>query len=102
MPQQSPWTVPFFLKNIENIFAIWHTKNIVKHIENLQQHSLKKIIGNNLSITDIAVNNWDLSIIGIAWDFLKLSIIVIALLQKGLSCPSLIVVMGLQSACFNG
>ena len=29
-------------------------------------------------------------------------IIVIALLQKGLSCPLLIVVVGLQFACING
>ena len=29
-------------------------KNIVKHITNLPQHLLKKIIGDNSSITDIA------------------------------------------------
>ena len=64
MPQQSPWTVLFFWKMLQNIFAIWLTKNIVKHIENLQQHLLKKIIGNNLSITDIAVKK--LRFVGIA------------------------------------
>ena len=48
-------------------------------------------IGDDLSITDIALKNWDFSIIGIAQGFLKLSIIGIAMLQKGLSCPSLAV-----------
>ena len=41
-------------------------KNFVKHIENLSQRLSEKFIGDNLSITDIALRNWDLSIIGIA------------------------------------
>ena len=46
---------------------IWlKEKNFVKHIENLPQHLSEKFIGDNLSITDIALRNWDLSIIGIA------------------------------------
>ena len=50
------------------------------------KHLSEKFIGDNLSITDIALKIWDLSVIGIAQGFLKLSIIVIALVQKGLSC----------------
>ena len=41
-------------------------KNFVNHIENLPQHLSKKFIGDNSSITNIAIRNWDLSIIGIA------------------------------------
>ena len=41
-------------------------KNFVKHSENLPQHLPEKFIGDNLSITDIAWRNWDLSIVGIA------------------------------------
>ena len=44
----------FFLKNIAKHFYNLTHKNIVKHIENLPQHLLKKIIGDHLSITDIA------------------------------------------------
>ena len=45
---------------------IWLTKkNFVKHFENLPQHLSEKFVGNNLSITDIALRNCDLSIIGI-------------------------------------
>ena len=32
-------------------------KNFVKHIENLPQHLSKKFINDNLSITDIGLNN---------------------------------------------
>ena len=57
-------------KSRKNIFTIWFTKTIfVKHIKNLPQHSSEKFIGDNLSITDIALRNWDLSIIGIAQSF---------------------------------
>ena len=42
----------------------------------------------SLSITDIALRKWDLSIIGIAENFFE--IIVVALVLKGLSCPSLV------------
>ena len=52
-------------------------KKFVKHIENLPQHLLEKFIGDNLSIIDIAQGS------------LKLSIIVIVLVQKSLLCPSL-------------
>ena len=65
--------------------------NFVKHIENLPQHLSEKFIGNNSSTTDIALRSLDISInyIDIAQDFLKLSIIVIALVRKSLLCPSL-------------
>ena len=49
----------------------------------------RNVYRKNLSITNIALRNSDLSIIGIAQIFLKLSTIVIAVVQKGLSCPSL-------------
>ena len=63
-------------KSRKNIFAIRFTKkNFVKHIENLPQYLSGKFVGDNLSVSPRA--------------FLKLSIIVIALVQKGLSCPSL-------------
>ena len=66
-----------------------YKKNFVKHIENLPQHLSEKFIGDNLSITDIAlkIEIYRLSVSPRA--FLKLSIIVIAVVQKGLSCPSL-------------
>ena len=56
------------LKNLEKHFCdlTYKKKNFIKHIENLPQHLSKKFIGDNLSITDIALKNWDLSIIGIA------------------------------------
>ena len=77
-----------FLKNLEKHFCNWLAKkNFVKHIKNLPQRLSEKFIGENLSITDIALRNWDLSIIGIASGFFKLSII--ALAQKSLPCPSL-------------
>ena len=46
-------------------------KNFVKRIKNLSQHLSEKFIGDNLSITDIALKNWDLSIIGIAKAFFE-------------------------------
>ena len=46
-------------------------KNFVKHIENLPQDLLVKFIGDNSSITDISLRNWDLSIIGIAQGFFE-------------------------------
>ena len=56
-----------FLKNLEKTFLQFDLqKDFVKHIENLPQHLSEKFIGDNLSITDIALKNWDLSIIGIA------------------------------------
>ena len=48
-----------------------YKKNFVKHIENFPQHLSEKFIGDNLSITDIALKNWDLSIIGIAQGFFE-------------------------------
>ena len=57
-----------FLKNLEKHFRdlTYKKKNFIKHIENLPKHLSKKFIGDNLSITDIALKNWNLSIIGIA------------------------------------
>ena len=51
-------------------------KNFVKTIESLPQHLLEKFIGDDLSInlwviTDIALKNWDLSVIGIAQGFFE-------------------------------
>ena len=43
-------------------------KYFVKRFENLPQHLSEKFIGDNLSITDIALKNCYLSIIGIAQD----------------------------------
>ena len=54
------------LKNLEKL--LWfdlQEKSFVKHIENLPQHLSEKFIGDNLSITNIAERDWDLSIIGI-------------------------------------
>ena len=77
-----------FWKNLERHFCnVTCTKNFVKRVENLPQHLSEKIIGDNSSITDIALNNGDLSISPRA--VLKLSITVIALVQKGLSCSTL-------------
>ena len=44
----------FFEKYGKTFLQFDSQKNIVKHIKNLPQHLLKKIIGDNLSITDIA------------------------------------------------
>ena len=48
-----------FLKNLEKTFLQFalQKKNFVKHIENLPQHLSEKFIGDNLSITDIALRN---------------------------------------------
>ena len=48
-----------FLKNLEKTFLPidLQKKSFVKHLENLPQHSLEKFIGDNLSITDIALRN---------------------------------------------
>ena len=48
-----------FLKNLEKTFLKFdlQNKNFVKHIENLSQHLSEKFIGDNLSITDIALRN---------------------------------------------
>ena len=46
-------------------------KNFVKIIENLLQYFSEKFVGDNLSITDIAIKNWDLSIVGIAQGFFE-------------------------------
>ena len=47
-------------------------KNFVKHIEKLLQHLSEKFIGDNLSITNIALRNLDLSIIRIAQSFFEI------------------------------
>ena len=78
-----------FLKNLETHFSnVTCKKNFVKHVENLQQHLSENFIGDNLSIIDIAlkIEIYQLSVSPKA--FSKLSIIVIALVQKSLSCPS--------------
>ena len=48
-----------FLKNLEKTFLQFdlQTKNFVKHIENLPQHLSERLIGDNLSIIDIAFRN---------------------------------------------
>ena len=47
-----------FLKNEEKHFCnLTYRKNFFRHIENLSQHSSEKFIGDNLSITDIALKN---------------------------------------------
>ena len=63
-----------FLKNLEKHFCNWtyKKKNLVKPIYNLPQHLSEKFIGDNWSITDIALNNWDLPIIGIAQGFFEI------------------------------
>ena len=57
IPRQSPKTA--LLKNLEKHFCdlTCKKKNFVKHIENLPQHLSEKLIGDNLSITNIAVRN---------------------------------------------
>ena len=45
-------------KNLEKYFChLTYKKNFVKDIENLPQHLSEKFIGDNLSITDIALRN---------------------------------------------
>ena len=48
-----------FLKNVEtrNFCNVICKKNFVKHIENFLQHLSEKFIGDNLSISDIALRN---------------------------------------------
>ena len=47
-----------FLKNLETHFCnVTTKKNFVKIIEILPQHLSKKFIGENLSITDVALKN---------------------------------------------
>ena len=60
-----------FLRNIEKTFLQFalRKKNFVKHIENLPQQLSGKFIGNNLSITDIALKK--LRFIGIAQGFFE-------------------------------
>ena len=57
----------FCLKILEKHFCnLTYKKKFGKLIENLPQHLSEKFIGDNLSTTDIALRNRDLSIIGIA------------------------------------
>ena len=68
-----PLNCSIFLKNLENHFCnSTYRKNFAKHIENLPHYLSEKFIGDNLSITDIALRNWDLSIIGIAQGFFEI------------------------------
>ena len=48
-----------FLKNLEKLFCdlTYKQKSCAKHIENLPHHLSGKFIGDNLSITDIALKN---------------------------------------------
>ena len=47
-----------FLKNVEKHCDLtFKNKNFVKHTENLPQYLSEKFIGDNLSITDIALRN---------------------------------------------
>ena len=79
------------LKNVLKHFCnlTYTKKKFVTHIENLPLHLSEKFIGDSLSITDIA-SRIEISRSSVSLRaFSKLSIIVIALGQKGLSCPSL-------------
>ena len=77
-----------FLKNLDKYFRNSTYKNsFVKHMESLPLHLSEKFIGDNLSITPIVLTNSP--IIGIAQSFLKISVIVIAFVENGLSCPLL-------------
>ena len=48
---------PFFYKCRKHFCNLTHKKNFVKHIENLPQHLSERFVGDNLSITDIAIRN---------------------------------------------
>ena len=93
-----------FLKNLEKHFCnltCRYKKNFVKRIENLSQHLSEKFTGTNLSITDIAlkieIHRLSVSLTA----FLTLSIIVIALVQKGLLCPSPVSVCNTSGRYFS-
>ena len=77
------------LKNVKTHFCnVTCETSFVKTIENLPQRLSEKFIGDNLSITDIKkIEIYRLLVSSRA--FLKLSVIVIALVVKGLSWPSL-------------
>ena len=66
-------------------------KNFVKHIENLPQHLSEKFIGDSLSITDIALRNWDLSIIGIVQSIFEIINYCCHVSTERLSCSLLCV-----------
>ena len=77
-----------FWKNLQKRFCnLTYTKNFVKRIENLPHHLLEKFIGNNLSITNITLKKLRF----IDYWYRPLSIIVIAVVQKGLLSLSLAV-----------
>ena len=64
MPRQIVWTALFSWK-----IAIW----LIKKFRQTHQKFAEKFIGDNLSITYIALRNWDLSIsIGIALSFFEI------------------------------
>ena len=58
-PTAKSMNCSLFLKNLEKHFydLAYKKKSFVKHIENLPQHLSEKFIGDNLSITDIALRN---------------------------------------------
>ena len=77
-----------FLKNVKTLFCrVICKKNCVKHIENLPQHLSAIIYRLPIAFKKTEIYRFLVSPNG----FLTLSIIVIALVQKGLSCPSLYV-----------
>ena len=81
----------FFEKSRNTFLQSDLQKHFVKHVKNLSQHLSEKFIGDNLSITDIALKHYDLSIIGIAQGFFEVIDYGFVLVQKGLSCPSLVI-----------
>ena len=58
MPRQSHELLCFLEKSRKTFLQFdLQKKNFAKHIKNLPQHLLEKLIGDNLSITDIALKN---------------------------------------------
>ena len=75
-----------FSNNLQKHFCyLTYKKNFLKHIENLPQHLSAIIYRLPTSLQEIEINQSSIS----PRAFLKLSIIVITLVQKSLSCPSL-------------
>ena len=59
MPRRVRELLSFLEKSTKHFCNLTYKKKkkFVKHIENLPQHLLEKIVGDNLSITDIALRN---------------------------------------------
>ena len=78
-----------FLKNLKKHFRnLIYKKNFVKHV-NSPPHLSEKWMGDNLLISLSEIEIYRLLVSPKA--FLRLSIIVITLVHKGLSCPSLVI-----------